>query len=451
MGVKYWKVFTLILYNTIMKKISNKKFITISLMLFSMFFGAGNFIFPPMLGKESGVIFYETILYFCLTAVVLPILGIAAVAKNGSINALAGKVDKFFGPIFIILIYLAIGPFLAIPRASNLPFEISVVCLVENKQFALCLWSIIFFTINYFIAVDKSKVVEILGKWLTPILLILIITLVTGVFFIDIPSMPNPIGKYAVAPNSTAFLEGYNTMDAMAFVFAIVVINSLRKMGITGERRIAIITIRTGIVAGIILSTIYILLAYLGATMAGIIGETTNGAEILSKTSFLLFGRMGQLILAMALFLACLTTTVGLTTSGSQYFNGLVPKISYKFWCFIFSVVSFFMANIGLTGILKYGTPILTAFYPVVIVLILLGLIDDFIAGSRLVYRSCIYVTLVTGLVYSLGTIDGLLPNLFIEFSKKIMPFYSYGLGWVFWVIVTFCITFIIHIVVSKK
>lgn len=434
-----------------MRKLDKKNFIIVSLTLFSMFFGAGNFIFPPMLGKESGIIFYETILYFCLTAVVLPILGIAAVAKSGSVTNLTSRVDKFFGPIFIILIYLAIGPFLAIPRASTLPFEVSVSVLVENKALALFLWGIVFFTINYFIAVNKSKVVDILGKWLTPFLLILIATLVTGIFFADTPPMGNPTGKYAIAPKSTAFLEGYNTMDAMAFVFAIVVISALKRLGIKSKRRIAITTIKTGIVAGILLTVIYISLAYLGAATAGIIGETSNGAEILSKTSFHLFGRHGQLILGMALFLACITTTVGLTTSGSEYFNMLVPKISYKVWCLIFSIISFLMANIGLNGILKYGIPVLTAFYPVVIVLILLGLIDNFIDSSRLIYRSCIYVTLITGLLYSLGTIDGFLPNSFIEFSKKIMPFYSYGLGWVSWTIVTFCITFIIHNFSNKK
>ena len=434
-----------------MKKLNNKKFIAISFMLFSMFFGAGNFIFPPMLGKESGKIFYETIIFFCLTAVVFPILGIVSVAKNGSINALTGKVDKYFGYIFIILIYLAIGPFLAIPRASTLSFEVTFVSFKESRTIALFFWSMLFFIINYFVSVNKSKIVEILGKVLTPILLVLVITLVTGVFFIDTPSFSNPIGKYALAPYSTAFLQGYNTMDAMACVLAIVVINALRKMGITNERRLEITTIKAGIFAGIILSIIYILLAYLGAATVNIIGETTNGAEILSKTALYLFGKSGQLLLSVAIFLACLTTTIGLTVSGSEYFNELVPKIKYKIWCLIFSIISFCMANIGLNGILQYGIPILTAFYPVVIVLILLGLLDNFIDASRLVYRSCIYIALITGLAYSLGTINDFLPNSFIDFFKIIMPFYTYGLGWFCWVVVTFCITFIIHIVISKK
>ena len=400
-----------------MKKLNNKKFVAISFMLFSMFFGAGNFIFPPMLGKESGKIFYETIIFFCLTAVVFPILEIVSVAKNGSINALTGKVDKYFGPIFIILIYLAIGPFLAIPRASTLPFEVTFVSFKESRTIALFFWSILFFIINYFVSVNKSKIVEILGKVLTPILLVLVITLVTGVFFIDTPSFSNPIGKYVVSPYSTAFLQGYNnTMDAMGCVLAIVVINALRKMGITNEKRLEITTIKAGIFAGIILSIIYILLAYLGVATVNIIGETTNGAEILSKTALYLFGKSGQLLLSVAIFLACLTTTVGLTVSGSEYFNGLVPKIKYKIWCLFFSFISFCLANIGLNGILQYGIPILTAFYPVVLVLILLGLLDNFIDSSRLVYRSCIYVASITRLACSLGTINGFLPNSFVVF-----------------------------------
>lgn len=436
-----------------MKTLTRSEFIVISLMLFSMFFGAGNFIFPPMLGKESGEIFYETILYFCVTAVLLPVLGVAAVARCGSVQALTGRVDKFFGPIFIVLIYLSIGPFLAIPRAANLPFEVGVAPVVgEAKTQWLIAWSVFFFVINYLVSVNKSKVVEVLGKWLTPVLLLMIALLVIGVVVADTPALAAPVGKYATAPTSSAFLAGYDTMDAMAaIVFGIVVVNVLRDFGVKDSKAIVRTTIKSGIFAGALLSIIYIALAYLGAATAGAITETSNGAEILAKSAEFLFGSAGQIILGIALFLACITTTVGLTTSGSDYFNSLAPKVSYKWWCILFSVVSALMANIGLSGILKIGVPILVAFYPVVIVLVLLALIDNLIDSSKLIYRACIYITLVTGLIYSLGSVAKVLPESFVEAVKHAMPFYDYGLGWVLWAIVAFCVTYIIQILIKFK
>lgn len=179
-------------------KLTRNEFIVISLMLFSMFFGAGNFIFPPMLGKESGEIFYQTILYFCVTAVLLPVLGVAAVARCGSVQALTGRVDRFFGPVFIVLIYLSIGPFLAIPRAANLPFEVGVAPIVgEAKGLWLIVWSVFFFVVNYLVSINKSKLVEVLGKWLTPVLLLMIALLVIGAFVADTPPLAAPSGKYA--------------------------------------------------------------------------------------------------------------------------------------------------------------------------------------------------------------------------------------------------------------
>ncbi len=435
-----------------MKSISRAQFVAVSLMLFSMFFGAGNFIFPPMLGKESGEIFYQTILYFCATAVLLPVLGVAAVARCGSVQALTGRVDRFFGPVFIVLIYLSIGPFLAIPRAANLPFEVSIAPFVDNPTLPLVCWTIFYFIINHLISVNKSRIVDILGQYLTPVLLALIVILVAAVFLADTPALAAPSGKYATAPTSTAFMAGYDTMDAMAaIVFGIVVVDVLKGYGVVQERALIRTTIKTGIFAGVLLSLIYIGLAYLGAATAGIVTNVQNGANILSQTADFLFGAAGAPILGLALYLACITTTVGLTTSGSDYFHALAPRVSYKAWCAIFSVVSALMANIGLSGILKFGVPILVAFYPVVIVLVLLALIDRFIDSSKLIYRACIYVTLVTGLIYSLGTVAGVLPAGFVEAARAVMPFYDYGLGWVLWALVAFCVTYLIHIAFLRK
>ncbi|AII15031.1 branched-chain amino acid transport system II carrier protein [Campylobacter iguaniorum] len=418
--------------------ISNRDFLIISLMLFSMFFGAGNFIFPPMVGKEAGINFYEAILFFCITAVLLPVLGIAAVAKSGTLDKLVYRVDKYFAPIFTILVYIIIGPLLAIPRAANMPYEISLSPYLADSW--LVVYMVIYFVLNYIVCINKTAMIDTMGRWLTPIMLVLICLFFIVAIVGNMGEFSTPIGKYATSPASSGFLDGYQTMDAMAaLVFGIVVVSSIKQIGV--NQSIVSTTIKSGVFAGIILACIYIMLAYIGASSASLFPDTKNGANILSLTTNYLFGGYGAIILGAIFLLACFTTTVGLISSASEYFSKFNHRLGYKFWVFAWSFLSFCMANIGLNEILKYSIPILTTFYPVSIVLIILSLIDHFIDSSKIVYRSCIYTTLVISLVHSLQE-SGLLDYKFSVLN--FLPFYDAGLGWIIPTLIAFCISYLI-------
>ncbi|HDX6329276.1 MULTISPECIES: branched-chain amino acid transport system II carrier protein [Campylobacter] len=425
------------------KNLLKSDFLIISLMLFSMFFGAGNFIFPPMVGKEAGENLYEAIAFFCLTAVALPVLGIAAVAKSGTLDVLVKRVDRLFAPIFTISVYIIIGPLLAIPRAANMPYEVSLSPSFGDSL--LFVYTAVYFIINYIICINKSTMIDTIGKWLAPIMLVLIFALFMASIINPLGELGEASGKYAISPMSSGFLDGYQTMDAMAaLVFGIVVIQAMKSIGIKDNKRLANSVISSGILAGVILMSIYIILSYIGASSASRFPEAVNGANVLSLVTHYLFGFYGKFILGSIFLLACLTTTVGLIGSASEYFSSIVPKLSYKFWVFIWSFASFCMANIGLNDILNYSIPILTTFYPVSIVLILLALINNIINSSKLIYRSCVYLTLIISLAYSLEQIGIKLPVI-VNIFKNI-PFYDIGLGWVIPGIICFCVSYIIFI-----
>ncbi len=433
-------------------KLNKKQFLVISLMLFSMFFGAGNFIFPPMVGKEAGVHVYEAILFFCLTAVALPVLGIASVAKSHSLEHLVNRVDVKFGLIFTVLLYITIGPAFAIPRAANMPFEITVMPLLTDgtKMYGLLAYSAIYFAINYFICIKPNRAVEVLGKFLTPLLLLMIFVLFVATMIHPIGDIAQSTGKYATYPIATGFIDGYQTMDALAsLVFATVVLNSMRDLGLKNNKTLIISTVKAGVLAGVILMAIYMLLAYIGATTSMTFPETKNGAEILSKISYHLFGDFGRLFLGVVFLLACLTTTVGLITSASEYFSKLIKKSTYKFWVITWTILSFAIANVGLNALLTYSIPVLYALYPITIMLIALGLLNTFIDSSKLIYRSCIYLVAFLGIINGLDVAKIEIP--YISSLVHRLPLYDSGLGWVIPEIICFIITYVIFILSKKR
>ncbi len=433
-------------------KLSKKQFLVISLMLFSMFFGAGNFIFPPMVGKQAGTHIYEAILFFCLTAVALPVLGIASVAKSHSLEKLINRVDVKFGLIFTILLYITIGPAFAIPRAANMPFEITVMPLLEEgtKMYGLLAYTFIYFAVNYLICIKPNRAVEVLGKFLTPLLLLMIFILFVVSMIFPIGEIGAATGKYATYPIATGFIDGYQTMDALAsLVFATVVLNSMRSLGVKNNKALVLSTIKAGVLAGAILMAIYMILAYIGATTSLVFADTKNGAEILSKISYHLFGDFGRLFLGVVFLLACLTTTVGLITSASEYFSNLLPKTNYKFWVAAWTFLSFAIANVGLQALLTYSIPVLYALYPITIVLIVLGLINSFIESSKLIYRSCVYLVTFLGILSGLDAAKISIPVI-SDLAHK-LPLYDSGLGWIIPEIVCFIITYVIFILRKKN
>ncbi|WP_077368986.1 branched-chain amino acid transport system II carrier protein [Anaerosalibacter sp. Marseille-P3206] len=413
-----------------MGKMESRKLLFVSLMIFSMFFGAGNLIFPPLLGQLSGTNMLASMAGFLISAVGLPILAIAVVAKSGGLHILASRVHPRFAFAFTVLIYLSIGPFLGIPRAASLAFEMGISPFLSNtvnaSSLPLLIYTIVYFGIAYWLCMSPSKLVDRFGKVLTPTLLVLIVSIFVFSLFKPIGEFAAPIGDYAKNPLLKGFLEGYMTMDAIAALnFGIVISIALKEMGVTEEKRLVSNTIKAGAISGLLLSIIYVMLAYLGAVSQTRFGVTENGAQTLTNVVFYLFGQKGAVLLGIIFSLACLTTSVGLLTSCSQYFTKLIPKISYRIFITILSVSSMIFANVGLTQILKFSVPVLTAIYPMAIVLMVLSFLNDFFRGNSYVYLFAMVCTSSVSILDALGQF-GLKINIL-----NILPFYTKGLGWI--------------------
>lgn len=416
-----------------MKELSKKDLLLVSLMLFSLFFGAGNLIFPPFLGETAGSATWIAMAGFFVTAVGFPVLGVIVVAKSGGLNLLANKVNSIFSNTFTILVYLSIGPCLGIPRAGSLPFEMSVAPYLPDSMpisVALFLFTLIFFTVGYWLSLNPTKLVDRMGKVLTP-------TLLGFILIIFISALLKPLGSYGEATGAyrnsafvTGFLEGYLTMDTIAALnFGIVIALAIKSKGVKEEKAIVTTSVKAGIIAGGLLVAIYSILGHLGATSGGRFGATENGAQTLTNVMTYIFGKPGAVLLAIVFTLACLTTCVGLIISCSQYFASLSKKITYKKWAGILTIFSMTFANLGLTKILAISVPVLNAIYPIAIMLIVLGCIDKFIKASVIVYRLTI---LFTGVVSVMDVLTK--SGIKIEILKSILvnlPFYEAGLSWI--------------------
>jgi branched-chain amino acid:cation transporter, LIVCS family len=410
---------------------SAKQVVFISFMLFSMFFGAGNLIFPPFLGQSAGDHLWTALAGFIVSAVGLPILGVIAVAKAGSLNQLNLRVHPIFALVFPFLIYIAIGPGLAIPRAGSLAFEMGAApFLPENfvgSPVSLFIYTIVFFGFAAWLSMYPSKLISLFGKLLTPILLALIAIIFVKSLFNPIGSFESPIGNYRDNPMFQGILEGYLTMDALAaLAFGIVIANTLTAQGVTDSKNKSRYMMYAGLGAGVLLAVIYLILGYLGAASSSL-GQAENGAIILSNIMTYLFGQSGTLLLGIVFTLACFCVSIGLITSCSQFFSTALPKVAYKVWVVILAVLSTAIANLGLTQILQISVPILGMIYPIAIVLIFLGLFDDFIKKNQYIYPSVIGLVALFSI---LDTINKSFLNNIWGGGFEILPFYIEGIGW---------------------
>lgn len=417
-----------------MDKLSKKNLRLVSLMLFSLFFGAGNLIFPPFLGQSAGTNTWVSMAGFFITAVGFPIMGVIAVAKSGGLRNLADRVNPVFAGIFTVLIYLSIGPCLGIPRAGSLPFEMAVAPFLSETTISTAIarlaYTVVFFLVAYWLCLTPSKLVDRIGKFLTPTLLGLIALVFLASIFKPLGGYGTPTGEYASSPFVKGFLEGYLTMDTIAALnFGIVISFAIKSKGVTSEKAVVSSSIKAGLIAGALLIAVYSMLCHLGATSGGRFGETENGAQTLNNVMTYIFGEPGAILLAVIFTVACLTTCVGLITSCSEYFETLTSKVSYKGWVRILSLSSMILANMGLTKILAISVPVLNAIYPIAIMLIVLAMLDKLFMGNRIVYSFTILFTGVVSVVDALSQAGINIDFLVNAFSK--LPFYSQGLGWI--------------------
>ena len=434
-------------------KLTKGQMVTVSFMLFSLFFGAGNLIFPPFLGQNAAHNTLPAILGFLITAVLLPVLGVVVVAQSEGLDKLGARVNGKFAIVFTVLIYLFIGPGLGIPRAASVPFEMAVApYLPEGTSLSLFMlvYSLIFFAIAAWLAFNPSKLVDRIGRFLTPTLLTLIVFLFISFVIKGVNGVAEPQPAYESAAFLKGFCEGYQTMDTIAALnFGLVIAITLKNLGIQEKSGIIKHTIFAGIAAGTILTAVYVMLTYMGMQSSGVYPIQENGAWTLRQIVYQLFGEFGAILLAAIFTLACLTTCVGLINSISQYFSTLFKRISYNKFVLGITIFSFAICNQGLNTILSISVPILNAIYPVSIMLIVLGLCDKFISGNRFIYPLTIFGTAVISILYAIDGVGILLG--FVSRICRSLPLYDLGFGWVVITVAMIVLSFVLNAVVGKK
>lgn len=440
------------------ENLSFKATLSISIMLFGMFFGAGNLIFPVFMGQLSGRNMLPAILGFIISGVGLPMLGVVALGKSRSngLHELSSKVGRKYGYFFTCALYLTIGPFFAIPRCASTSFSAGMVTLIPgvDKTLLQFIFTLVFFGLALFIALKPGNVLTSIGKVLTPAFLVCLGVLI-------IMSLINPMGNaMAIEPTgnyvnnafSTGILEGYNTMDALAgLAFGIVVVRVIQGLGVTNEDAVAKNTMKAGVFSCIIMAVIYGLVTVMGARSLGSVAIGTNGSEALNAISNHYFGTYGTIILILIVTLACFKTATGLIISCGQAFEEMFPNgPKYKTWAIIFAVVSFAISNFGLNAIIAWSIPVLMFLYPLAVSLIILSLIGKIFDYSKTVYAWTTAFALVAAVFDFInampkGVVEALHLDILTGFAAKYIPLYSLGLGWITPSIIGFVIGIIIY------
>lgn len=409
----------------------NRLVLISGLMLFSLFFGAGNLIFPPMLGHLAGEKMWVAMTGFAITGVLLPFLTVIVVAYyDEGVERVGKPVHPLFGLVFAILIYMSIGAFYGIPRAANVAYEIGTGNLLPvHNSVTLIIFSIIFFIVVYTVALNPTKIVNNIGKLLTPLLLIGIALLSIYAIFRPEAPLQAPEGKYVGAPFISGVLEGYFTMDLVAaLAFSIVIVNGFKYAGITNKTKIIFSVIKAGILSSVLLVTVYFSLAYIGGTTGR--DSYQDGTDILTYNSLRIFGGFGDLLFSFIVVLACLTTCIGLVNACAEFACRHYNKVSYKMYVTAFTAVGFFFTTLGLETILSLAVPLLTFLYPLAIVLVLVSFINIFISFElKYAYILPVIATLVISVLEIIYT-NSLLNSELIAAVYLMIPLSGDGLGW---------------------
>ena len=416
-----------------MKKLSKRVQLLLGFTLFSMFFGAGNLIFPPGVGAQAGNLTWLAMAGMAVSAVGLPVLGVVAVALSGGLDTLGDRVHPLFSRVFTIVAYLAIGPCLAIPRTASTSFEMAVPPFVGADApigMLQILYSLVFFALALVVALRPEKLTDRLGKIMCPILLLLIVVTFIGSLVDPLEGYGAPQSElYAAAPVARGFLDGYQTMDTIAaLVFGIIIALNIRARGVEEDSDVVRYTVRAGWMAGVLLLVVYAMLAHIGALSGGAFPGATNGAEVLTNLVPALFGTPGSVLLAAIFVIACFNVCVGLISSCAEYFNMICPKLSYRTWAILFAAVSMLIANAGLDLILSLSVPVLSIIYPVAIALIALALLHRWVGRRPLVYPVTVLFTGVASVLYTLRDLK-VLPAVLSDLLGA-LPLAAQGLGW---------------------
>ena len=426
------------------KKLTLRQKILVAGTLFGMFFGAGNLIFPVHLGQMAGRNALPAIIGFIITAVGIPILGVAAIGITHSdgLQTLSGKVGKGYGIFFTCLLYLTIGPLFAIPRCATVSFTTGITPLLgadSPERLYLLLFSAVFFAFVLFFSLRPGKITVWIGKIINPLFLFFFAVLMLAALLAPgaAVSAVEPVEAYRSDAFFPALIEGYGTMDAIAgLAFGIVVIDVIRRMGVDNDDAIAEDVLSSGLLTGALMALIYVVSIVVGAQSRGLFELSENGGIALTQIAGHYLGGVGLFILAFTITFACLKTSIGLVTACAETFSKMTNgKISYRSWAILFTVFSFAVSNIGLSAIIEYSIPMLMLIYPPAIALILLAFLGKFFAHDRTVYIATMIGTWAAAIFDCMKTLPAPVQTVLhldapIAFAAAHLPLFDKNLGW---------------------
>lgn len=432
-------------------RLSGRNLLFIGTMLFGLFFGAGNLIFPIFLGQQSGQHVGAAIIGLLITGIGLPLLGVIGMGltRSQGVFDLATNVNRPYAYVFTVLLYFTLGPLFAMPRLATTAFQIGLAPFLTAKSQSgvLLIFSIAFFAVTWLLARNPGKIMTYVGKWLTPLFLLLLgalllVALIKPLGTLNVAAS----GAYIKHPILTGFTEGYNTMDALAsLAFGIVVIDAIRDLGVRDPGQIATDTIKAGLISMSLMAVIYGLLAIMGTMSLGRFAPAENGGITLAQIADAYFGRFGNVLLALIVIIACLKTAIGDTL------HGMFPKISYHWLITLACLIPAILANVGLTEMITYSTPVLMFLYPLAIVLILLAVLAPWLGMSRWLYGMTTAWTMIPAILAGINA----MPSAWLQASwlqallhlNAWLPLAGLGLGWS----VPALIGFILGWVISRK
>ena len=428
---------------------SRKDILVLGMMIFALFLGAGNIIFPPMEGYTAGQHWATAAFGFVLTGVLMPFITLVVVSVLGRGEELTRDLPKWAEVLFLATLYLVIGSTFAMPRITNVAYEMAFVPLdiVADTSRNHLIFSVVFNIIAMLFMLKPNTIISSVGKFMTPALLVLLVVVTVTVFISPLSDIVAPSKSYADSSAlTTGLISGYQTMDVLAAIaFGGIVARALSTKNITEPQKIMRYTISAGGISVVLLAALYFSLFYLGATSDQVAQGVSNGGQIFSRYVNVLFGKEGSWIMSGIIFLASLTTLVGVTSACAYYFAKFSNRLPYSFWVVVFTVMTTIISENGLTKLLQVTIPALLLIYPVAIMLVVLQFARAKLPCVKLTYRATIAITVCFSLCDSLNNV-GLLSDGVKQFLSH-FPLYNNGLAWLVPALVVMFLTML----VSKK
>lgn len=445
------------------KPLTWKQYLVVASLLFGLFFGAGNLIFPIHLGQIAGANWGMATFGFLVTAVLLPLLAVLAISASHAkgVYDIGKPLGNIFALAFMVLIHLTLGPLFATPRTASISFSVGLQPVLPKSvaKPALLVFSAIFFILAFIISYQQSTILDSIGRILNPLFLLLLFSVFLLAAFspMGAAKQQNVTAAYQTAPFFNGFLEGYNTMDALAgLAFGYTIVSAVRQLGKTSAKSNAEVTARAGVIATSAIGVIYVGLIWLGATTLNHFKVSAEGGTVFNQIVTYYLGNFGHALLATLVTLTCLTTAVGLIAAFAQDFHRSFNKISYHGWLTIMTFVSFITANFGLDTIISWSTPMLMFLYPIAMVLIILSISGSLFDRDPIVYFWGIALTFIPAILDMIASFPAVVSKQqwalqLKSFQMRFLPFADIGMDWVFPAIVGLAIGFAIHFYHAAK